>query len=228
MPPISTHATFRGVVIVGLPPRWHEQSSEIRPPLASGGYEVSEQDGAPGRNDKAEFPARGTTLRQTPGAGRVQPRRRSPVDPAALREGIEGRDQARNRRAAGNHLVYRERRNDVRRGGHHATQARSHRAGRLRASNLRSGPHRPAKAPAACFPRESPLEPADHRRDAKPPPPMLNELRSNSSLPCWWHFPTSGIFCAGTTIGDGAGNGLAARQSERFKNPFMAECRFLV
>src|SRR5208337_3315241 len=126
-----------------------------------------------------------------------------------LREETEGRNPAWNRRAAGSRSVCRGRpsnagRADAGRGGLHAGPVRSHRAGRLRASSLRSRPHRPAKEPAACFPRER--ADANGRRGAKRPRPTLNVLRSNSNAPHSRRFPVSRSLVRELALGSGTKN----------------------
>ena len=95
----------------------------------------------------------------------------SRAGPATLRKETDP-SEARNRRAAGSHPVCTGRRGDAGRGGLHAAQARSRRAGHLRASSLRSRPHHPAKEWAAYFPRER--ADADDHVHAKRLPPKLN------------------------------------------------------
>lgn len=184
---------------------------EICAPMPSGGCEVSEQGGGLGRNNRAGFPEHETTSRQNLGAERMQRwlafrQSCSRADPATLREETDP-SQARNRRAAGSHSVCTGRRGDAGRGGLHAAQARSRRAGRLRASSLRSRPHHLAKERAAYFRRER--ADADDHVHAKRLPPKLNAPRSNSSTSSWC-LPASGSFPRVVTWALSGGD-LAAR-----------------
>src|ERR1035437_1488637 len=142
-----------------------------------------------------------------------------------LREGTEGQDQAWNRRGAGIRSLCRGRRGDAGRGGLHAERARSRRDARLRASNWRFRPQCPAKESAACFPREHAH--ANGPRDAKHLPLKPSVPPSNSSAAHSMCFPVSGSLCREVACGNSLID-LAASQSERLENPFVAECRLLV